>query len=238
MIGLSIVDAVATITLGRPAARNAVPIASWDGLADRVEDAAAAARVILLRSAVAGCFCAGADLTEFPALMADPALVVRFREGMARATGALAGAAVPVIAVIDGGCFGAGVALAMACDLRVAGEQARFAIPPARLGIAYPQADVDRLRALVGPGQAARLLLTGDAIDAAEAARIGLVEMVVEDADGAGQAMASTIAANSALAIRALRAALRGGAGDAAFDALFAGPDLAERHAVVASRRR
>jgi len=238
MIELSVVDAVATITLDRPAARNAVPIAAWDGFADRVAEAAGVARVILLRSAVSGCFCAGADLTEFPALMVDPALVVRFREGMARATTALANAAVPVIAVIDGGCFGAGVALAMACDLRVAGAQARFAIPPARLGIAYPQADVDRLRALVGPGQAARLLLTGDVIDAGEAARIGLVELVAGDADQATRAMASTIAGNSVSAVSALRASLCGGQGDAAFDALFAGPDLAERHGMVASRRR
>ena len=228
MIALRIDDGVATVTLDRGAARNAIRMADWDRLAEAVTEAAARAAVVLLASAVPGSFCAGADLTEFPAMMADPALPPRFRKGMARATDALAEAAVPVIAVIDGGCFGAGVALAMACDLRVAGPAATFAIPPARLGIAYPPHDIDRLRALVGPGQAARLLLTGDRIDAAEALRIGLVETIGDAV--CARALAGRIAANSRPAIAALRDGLRGrDGGDARFDALFAGPDLRDR---------
>ena len=219
---------VAIVALDRAAARNAVRMADWDRLAAAVTEAAGRARVVLLQSDVAGVFCAGADLTEFPALMADPALPPQFRQAMARATAALADAAVPVIAAIDGGCFGAGVALAMACDLRVAGPAARFAVPPAKLGIGYPPDDIARLRALVGPGQAARLLLTADMIDAAEAQRIGLVELIAEA--GGALALARRIADNSVDSVAALRAALRGqGDGSARFDALFAGAELAAR---------
>ncbi|WP_076068263.1 enoyl-CoA hydratase/isomerase family protein [Sphingomonas montana] len=230
MIDVVVDGVVASVVLDRPAARNAVPIASWDRLAEAVEEAAARGSVVLLRSAVPGTFCAGADLGEFPALMADPALPPRLRAGMARATAAIAGATVPVIAVLDGGCFGAGVAIALACDLRIAGAGAGFAVPPARLGIGYPQRDIDRLRAVVGAGQAARLLLTGDRIDAAEAGRIGLVEMVVPDAGVAARVMADRIAANAAESVAALRAGLRSEpGGDARFDALFAGKALAAR---------
>ncbi|HEX8447623.1 MAG TPA: enoyl-CoA hydratase/isomerase family protein [Sphingomonas sp.] len=230
MIGYDVQEGVATVSLDRATARNAVPIADWDTLARTIGAAAGQARVILLRSAVPGTFCAGADLGEFAAMMADPALVARFRRAMAGAMTAVADAAVPVIAAIDGGCFGAGVALAMACDLRIAGAEAAFAIPPARLGISYPAGDIQRLRTLVGPGQAARLLLTGDRIDAAEAARIGLVELSVPNAKPVGREMAARIAANSGASVAALRAVLRGQEdGDARFDALFAGPDLRTR---------
>lgn len=230
MIFSRIDGAVAILSLDRGAARNAIRMTDWDRLADAVNAAGQQAGAILLTSAVPGIFCAGADLTEFPAMMADPALPTRFREAMARATAALADSAVPVIAVIEGGCFGAGVALAMACDLRVAGRQATFAVPPAKLGIAYPQGDIDRLRTLVGPGQAARLLLTGDRIDAGEAQRIGLVELPGDAA--AAMVLARRIAANSRASVAALREGLRGrGEGDARFDALFGGPDLRERWA-------
>ena len=95
---------------------------------------------------------------------------------MRAALDALRDLPIPTIASIEGPCYGAGVALAMACDLRIAGRGARFAITPAKIGISYPQEDVHRLVALVGPGQAARLLFTAETIDGAEAERIGLVE--------------------------------------------------------------
>src|SRR3546814_5624274 len=74
---------------------------------------------------------------------------------------------------IYGGCFGAGVALALACDIRIAGKHAVFGITPAKLGILYPPSDVARLRALVGDGQAARLLFSGMTIKGESARQIG-----------------------------------------------------------------
>jgi enoyl-CoA hydratase/carnithine racemase len=117
---------------------------------------------------------------------------------------------VPTIAVIEGACFGAGLALAMACDMRFATREASFAITPAKLGISYPQEDVHRLVALVGAGQAGRLLLTAGRIGGAEAERIGLVERCIESgfAD-AVEDICKAISANDPESLRALKNAVR-----------------------------
>src|SRR4051794_27599105 len=185
MFALDLSGPVARLTLGRPEARNAIPQSGWRELAARVREAeASAARALVLAGSPAA-FCAGADLRDFPALQRDPAARADFRAAMREGLDGLAAATMPTIAAIEGPCYGAGVALALACDLRLAGPGARFAITPARFGISYPQEDVARLVALVGPGQASRLLLTALPIDAAEAARIGLVEIHSADVQAA-----------------------------------------------------
>src|SRR3546814_18301748 len=83
-------------------------------------------------------FCAGADIKDMASLEADPALRSLFRQEMARSLTALKQLPIATIAAIDGGCFGAGVALALACDIRIAGKHAVFGITPAKLGILYP----------------------------------------------------------------------------------------------------
>ncbi|MGQ0590963.1 MAG: enoyl-CoA hydratase/isomerase family protein, partial [Sphingosinicella sp.] len=196
---------IARLTLERPEARNAIPLAGWDELGARLEEVARSPARILVLSGAGGTFCAGADLKDFPALNRDAALRTRFRTGMGAGLDRLAGLPIPTIARIEGACYGAGVALAMACDLRLASETARFAITPAKLGISYPQQDVHRLVSLVGPGQAARLLLTAASIDAAEAARIGLVELC-----GAHEApLLDAILANAPESLAALKRAIR-----------------------------
>src|SRR5262249_44859112 len=140
---------VATITLNRPAARNALPIAGWTALAEAAAEIAASdARVVLLRSDVPVIFSAGADIAEFGTFAGDDA--TRFREAMRAGIEAIASLPMPAIAVIDGGCFGAAIALVLACDLRVAGEGASFASTPAKLGLGYPREDVARLIAQIG----------------------------------------------------------------------------------------
>lgn len=139
----------------------------------------------------------------------------------------------PAIAVIDGPCMGAGVALALACDVRIAGEHACFAIPPARLGISYPQEDVDRLVRVVGRGQAARLLFGGERIGVAEAARIGLVEQSAKSAEHEAERFAATIAANAPGSLIALKAILNAGGRqsqefDVSFDLCFSNPAFVE----------
>jgi enoyl-CoA hydratase/carnithine racemase len=137
------------------------------------------------------------------------------------------------------------VALAMARDLRLAGEGARFAITPAKFGISYPQQDVARLVALVGPGQASRLLLGAGSIDAAEAVRIGLAELAAVDMDPAVEALAQAILANSGESIAVLKRAIRlAGEGvardegqDDSFDALFGSADFRARLAALRPRR-
>ena len=229
---------VASIALHRPETRNALPIAGWDALTQATAQVAQA-RVVLLHSTVPGVFCAGADIAEFAALQADPALRPRFRKAMRGAIEALAALPMPVVAAIDGGCFGAGVALALAADLCVAGDDATFAVTPARLGIGYPARDVARLAAQVGRGRAAAMLFSAARLDADTAARYGLAELRAPSALDAARELAATIAGNAPGAVRLLKRTLRGGEGlDGQFDDAFGGPEFAEGLAAFQQKRR
>lgn len=233
---------IATITLARAEARNALPVAGWHTLAEAaVEIAASDARAVILRSDVPAIFSAGADIAEFAAFRRDPAAATRFRLAMRRGIEAVAALPMPVIAVIDGGCYGAAIALILACDLCVAGDGAQFASTPAKLGIGYPREDVARLVAQVGKGNAARMLFTGEIVDAADAMAMGLVELRWEEPEPLARAFADRIAANAPGAMRLLKATLADPADpalDAAFDARFAGAELAEGLAAFRERRR
>ncbi|WP_010546159.1 enoyl-CoA hydratase-related protein [Sphingomonas elodea] len=231
---------VVMIALARGTACNAVSIAGWERLCGAAAEVQGA-RVVLLRSDMTDIFSAGADIGEFAALQADPAARTRFRLAMRAGIEALAELPMPVIAAIDGGCFGAAVALVLAADLRIAGDGAQFAVTPARLGLGYPRQDVARLAAQVGRGRAGELLFTGEAIDADAAAQIGLVERRAPNAAAAAEALAERISANAPAAIRHLKRTLRGQDDqrlDEAFDAAFGGAELAEGLAAFHSRRR
>lgn len=244
MFSLVLEDGAAALTLERPEARNAIPAAAWPDLAARLREAGGA-RLLVVRGA-GGAFCAGADLADFPAMRGDRPARTRFRRDMRRALDTLRDLPMPTLAVIDGPCFGAGVALAIACDLRIAGRGATFAITPAKLGISYPQQDVHRLVSLVGPGQAARLLLGAARIDGAEAARIGLVEIFAGDAlEDEVEALRAALLANSAQSLETLKAAIALAVAGAAedetqdrrFDALLGSDEMAARLGALRGRR-
>lgn len=245
MFDLTLDGPVARLRLNRPEARNAIPARDWALLAHRCGEAVRSGARLLLLSGTKHAFCAGADLDDFPAFAADPQAASAFRVRMRTGLDALRDLPVATIAIIEGPCYGAGVALAMACDLRVAGEGARFAITPAKFGISYPQEDVARLVALVGPGQASRLLLGAGSIEAAEAARIGLVELSADDVGLAVEELASAILANSAESVAVLKRAIRlAGEGiardegqDRSFDALFGSAEFRDRLATLRPRR-
>ncbi|WP_375270425.1 enoyl-CoA hydratase/isomerase family protein [Sphingomonas sp.] len=226
MIRLSVADGVARVALDRAAARNALPTAAWHDLARVDAWVPTDARVVLLASDVPGIFSAGADLADLARLSHDVPARAAFRTAMRAGIDAVAALPIPVVAAVEGGCHGAAVALALACDLIVAAPAARFAIPPARLGIGYPAADVARLVARVGSGQAARLLFTAAPIDAEEAHRIGLADLITDP-----HAVAATIAANDADALRLLKRTLRDPTDPAhnrAFEDSFAAPRFAQ----------
>lgn len=221
----------ARLVLDRPEARNAIPAAGWSELVARLDETELCGARLLIVSGAGGVFCAGADLGDFPALQRDEEARSRFRENMRGALDRLRGMAMPTLAYIEGPCYGAGVALAMACDLRAATPGARFAITPAKFGISYPQEDVHRLVELVGAGQAARLLFTGLAIDAEEARRIGLAEL--GDPDAAVAAILANDPGSIVTLKRAIWLAAEGRRSDAGqdrrFDAVFGGEALARR---------
>jgi enoyl-CoA hydratase/carnithine racemase len=226
-------DGQARLILDRPEARNAIPASGWGELAARIGEAGDSGARLLVVTGAGGSFCAGADLADFAAMRADPAATQRFRAAMRGALDRLRALPIPTVALIEGPCYGAGVALAMACDLRIAAPDAMFAITPAKLGISYPQEDVHRLVALVGPGQAARLLLGAQSISAGEALRIGLVELLRPE----GESILAAILANAPDSLAALKQAIgRAEAGvrsdsamDTRFDALIGGEEMARR---------
>ena len=226
MFDLAFIGAVATLTLNRPAARNAIPAAGWRELGKVVERAAAQEPRLLILRGAGTAFCAGADLADFETMHQDAAARSAFRKEMRQAIEAVADAPFVTVALVHGPCYGAGVALAMACDVRFAGPDASFAITPAKFGISYPQDDVHRLVSLVGMGQAGRMLLGAGPIDGREAARIGLAERFVPAGlDEEVSAFAAAVAANDPASLRTLKRgialAARGVASDEAQDRLF-----------------
>ena len=210
MFELGIDNGVATLRLRRPEARNAIPVSGWVALADRAEEAVrGGARVLILAGEPGGAFCAGADLASFDDFREDAEARTGFRLAIRSGLGRLRELPIPTIALVEGAAYGAGVAVAMACDIRIAGPGARFATTPAKLGISYPQEDVHRLVGLVGAGQAARLLFGTQPIDGAEAQRIGLVEIYDADAEETARELAGAIAANVPESLRTLKRAIR-----------------------------
>lgn len=229
---------VARLRLARPGVRNAIPLAGWEALARKVGEAAAARLIVVEGSG--GAFSAGADLSDFASFRGDEAAAAAFRQAMRRGLDALGKAPVPTIALVEGPCYGAGVALAMACDIRLAGGDARFAITPAKIGISYPQEDVHRLVALVGSGQAARILFGGTALDAAEALRIGLADGEAVELGALVEAILANDRSSLGTLKRGIALAAAGARSDEvqdrSFDALLAADALAPR--LEARRRR
>jgi len=189
---------LAEVTLDRPAKRNAMTYAMWTGLQAACAEVQAddAIHVVVLRGA-ADHFCAGADIGELRA--ERPAGSPTFLEVNASAEAALATLSKPTIAAVEGDCIGGGCALAIDCDFRLATPSARFGITPAKLGIVYPTASLERAVAVIGAAATKRLLMTGELIDAGTAQRIGLVDDVVDDLDDAVNALADILAQRSLL---------------------------------------
>ncbi|MGI0071604.1 MAG: enoyl-CoA hydratase-related protein [Thermoplasmata archaeon] len=153
-------------------------------------------------------FSAGADVKEMATLDLSSAPEVA-RRGLA-VYGHLAGLPVPVIAAVNGLALGGGLELALACDLRIAGESAKFGAPEVTLGLIPAYGGTQRLPRLVGAAKAKELIFTGAMIPAAEALRIGLVNKTVPAGQElrAARDLAHTIAQRSPKAVRAAKRAI------------------------------
>lgn len=233
------------LLIDRPDKRNAFDLAMWQNL-PRLLDAAQAhreLRLLVIRSAHPGAFCAGADIGELLARKDDAQFHADNQQAINTALHRLARLAVPTLAFVEGDCVGGGVGIALACDLRVATGQARFGITPARLGLVYPLHDVAHLVALVGPGQARRLLFTGSLIDAAEALRIGLVEAIAPDISAFAEPICEVSATSAAHLKTFVRRAIDGQTEDDAdtlrvFAEAFTGADFVEGTSAFLERRQ
>jgi enoyl-CoA hydratase/carnithine racemase len=207
-------DGVGWITLNRPSVINAINDAMRHEVprALRALDEDPQVRVIVLRGAGERGFCAGADLKE----SRPPATPFAARSPQASSNWirAFDGVAKPMIAAVHGYCFGGGLEIALACDLRIAAADAVFSLPETGLGLIPGGGGTQRLPRMVGLARALDLLLTGDRIDGNEAYRIGLVTRLTPTAatlaDEAG-ALARRIAERPPLATRLCKEAARNG---------------------------
>jgi enoyl-CoA hydratase/carnithine racemase len=186
---------VATILFDRPSARNAMLFATWAAVPRLIAKAEADAGVvvIVLRGA-GGHFGAGNDIAEFGPMRSDAEGCLAYGQAMADAMMAVERATKPVVAAIEGNCYGASVALTLAADFRVAANNARFAITPAKLGALYLRSDLHRLVAAIGQGHARRMIFTAATLDASEAKSIGLIEQLL-DAERFDAALANLVQA-------------------------------------------
>src|SRR6185436_7961070 len=173
--------AVAWITLNRPDAMNALNIEIREGLpkALRQADADPEVRVIVLRGAGPKAFCAGADIKEFSAVDSAPAYRQSRIDNWPRAFDDVKK---PLVASIHGFCLGGGFEIALACDIRIAAKDAKFAFPETGLGIIPGAAGTQRASRIAGLGAALDLVLTGERIDAERAYALKLVTRVCERA--------------------------------------------------------
>jgi enoyl-CoA hydratase/carnithine racemase len=201
---------VARITLNRPDRRNALSSQMWFGLLEIAARLASepSVKVALITGAGDAAFSAGADIAEMRDGLADPSAMKRMQQAVLDAQAVWERLPIPTIAVIRGACTGGGCGLALACDLRLATPDAFFAIPPAKLGLAYSLADTKRLYDLVGPSRAKEILFTGRRVNAEEALALGMInEIVPSDAlEDRALSLAREIAGNAGNSVRAAKA--------------------------------
>jgi enoyl-CoA hydratase len=176
-VDLELDQGLAVITIDRPEARNAIAPATMDEL-DKVLDAAADARALVIRGAGDRAFVSGGDLKALAAIRTEDeamAMALRMR-GICDRLAAFPG---PVIAALNGHALGGGAEVAVAADIRVAADDIRIGFNQSALAIMPAWGGAERLAALVGRGRALMLAGSGTILDAAEAQRVGLVDRVL-----------------------------------------------------------
>ena len=185
-------NAVATVTLFNPDKLNALNAAMWRRLAEvfAALDADETLRCVIVTGEGAA-FAAGGDLDEMQQLRATLDGALAYHAEVARALDAIAACRHPVIAQIGGPCIGGGLEIACACDLRIAGQSAKFGAPINRLGFSMYPGELAGLLTLAGPAVVKEILLEGRLLDAREAYEKGLLTRVVPDTGLADEARAA-----------------------------------------------
>jgi enoyl-CoA hydratase len=202
MVDVEIQDGLAVVTIDRPHARNAISLETMDQLDDAL-DRVIGARALVVKGAGDKAFVSGGDLKELSALRteADAAAMARRMRGVCDRIAAFPG---PVLAALNGHAFGGGAEVAVAADIRLAADDVRIGFNQVSLAIMPAWGGAERLAALVGKGRALLLAGTGSVLDAAEAQRLGLLDVVVPRAsfEDEWRALARKLAAPPVAAIK------------------------------------
>lgn len=203
--------AIGRMVFDNTARRNAINARMWQAIPQAISEFNndAAVRCIVLRGAGETAFAAGADISEFEIRRSSEEQVRAYEAAVDAAHVAIESSPKPVVALIHGFCVGGGLATALSCDLRYAGDSARFAIPAARLGLGYGVHGNSRLVATVGHAAAREIMYTARLYDAKEALAMGLVNWVMPDevVDEYVENVALNIAANAPLTVAASKIA-------------------------------
>jgi enoyl-CoA hydratase len=234
VIHLSVDERVATVRIDRPERRNALNLEAVEELDAAVEQVAGSDARALVLCGTDGHFCAGADLKE----LEDLTFTQRLRQMLDH----LADLPIVTIAAVSGSCMGLGMQLALACDVRVATDDARFAVPVAKLGLMVDHWTLERLAATFGHGAARHLVLCAEVLDAADGHRLGFVQQIggLDDALALA-ARVTTLAplsiAGSKLGLGTLAHRPDATAYEDAFRRAWQSEDLAEGRQAFAERR-
>ncbi|MGD9783719.1 MAG: enoyl-CoA hydratase [Hyphomicrobiaceae bacterium] len=207
-------DGIAIATLNRPAQRNALTFAMYEGLAERCRAIrpGGPVKVLIVTGAGAKAFAAGTDISAFRDF-GTREQAIAYESKMDAVLSSIEATAVPTIAAIAGACTGGGAAIAACCDIRIATGDMRFGFPIARtLGNCLSMGNLARLSALIGTARTKEILFTARLIDAGEAKTIGLVSEILDDHAALmarADSLAHQIAGHAPLTLRATKEALR-----------------------------
>jgi enoyl-CoA hydratase len=223
MLGVTREDAVTVLELQREDRRNALNLELCSAIHEAVDTAIEEGARVIVVTGQGSVFCSGADL--------GGVYGVEFLEALYGMLHHLAHVPVPIIAAVNGPAIGAGTQLAIACDLRVADEAARFAVPTAKNGMAVDAWTIRTLAALAGTGPARRLMLAAESLDRDEALACGLADRAGTPADAL--AWAHEIAELAPLTLAHNKLILNGSSEDdaaiaASFEAVWASEDVRE----------
>jgi enoyl-CoA hydratase len=199
------------IIFNQPEKRNAVSQEMWQQMPEYVHDLATddAIRVVVLRGAGDQAFVAGADISQFKDRRRNMADEEEYRRISGRGQESLGTLTKPLLAMIHGYCVGGGVGIAVACDIRIAADDASFGIPAARLGLGYHYHGMEKLMKLIGPAFTKEIFFTARTdFSAADALRMGLVNQVVPKAEleAFTRSYAERMARNAPLTLRSAKA--------------------------------
>ncbi|HVY02682.1 MAG TPA: enoyl-CoA hydratase [Caulobacterales bacterium] len=243
--------AIGWLIFNNPARRNAVSVDMWAAIPKALSafEADPAIRAVVLAGAGDKAFVSGADISQFENVRANPEDNEEYKAVSGGGQAAISRLTKPSIAMIKGFCIGGGLAVALSCDLRIAAEGSRFAIPAAKLGLGYNYAGLATLASIVGPAYAREIMFTARQFDGEEALRMGLINRLVPlaDLENTVRDYAGMIGANAPLTVKAAKMAVNEFVKDearrdiakveAAVDACFASADYAEGRKAFMEKR-